>query len=74
LRNAVISPDTAQQLVLDDHRSRGFDQRHQHIEGAVAETYRPAVGEQLAAMRGDAEVAKFDDRRRVGLAKHGRRS
>jgi hypothetical protein len=30
------------------------------------------VGEQLAAMRQDAEVAKFDDRRRVRQANHDR--
>ena len=43
----------------------GFDQRHQHISRAVAERYRLAVGEQLAAMRKDAVVAKLDDRRRA---------
>jgi hypothetical protein len=30
--------------------------------------YRPAVGEQLAAIRKDVEVAKLDARRRVRLA------
>jgi len=62
-----------QQLVLADHGPGGFDQRQQHVEGTATEGYRPAVGEKLAAMREDAEVAKFDARRRVGLAKHGRR-
>jgi hypothetical protein len=42
------------------------------IEGASAEPYRPAFGEQLAAMRQNAEVAKFDDRRWIRQAKHGR--
>ena len=65
-------PNLVQQLVLADHRSRGFDQRHQHIESPAAEGYRPAFGEQLAAMREDAEVAEFDARRRVGRANHGR--
>src|SRR5262245_58213362 len=49
----------------------GFDQRQQHIEGTATECDRPAVGEKLAAMRQDAEVAEFDDRRRFGQAKHG---
>jgi hypothetical protein len=66
-------PDAAQELVLADDRPRRLDQRHQHIESPSAKPYRPAVGEQLAAMRQDTEVAKFDDRRRVGKANHGRR-
>jgi hypothetical protein len=86
LRSATISPasrfsstirpgpDPAQQLVLADHSPRLVDQRHQQVEGAAAESYRPAFGEQLAAMRQDAEVAKSDDRRRVRQADHGRRS
>ena len=63
-------PDPAQQLVLADHSPRRLDQRQQQVEGASAEPYRPAFGEQLAAMRQDAEVAKFDDRRRVRRASH----
>jgi hypothetical protein len=46
--------------------------RQQQVEGAAAERYRPAFGEQFAAMRQDAEVAKFDNRRRVRQADHGR--
>ena len=64
-------PDPAQQLVLADHSPWRLDQRQQQVEGASAEPYRPAFGEQLAAMRQDAEVAKFDDRRRVRQANHG---
>src|SRR5271163_723836 len=69
--NAAL-PGDLQELVLADNRPRGFDQRHQHIKGAAAERYRPAVGYQLAAMREDAEVAKFDDRQRIRLANHER--
>jgi hypothetical protein len=58
-------PDAAQERVLPDHCSRRLNQRQQYIERAAAERYRPAVGEQLAAMRKDAEVAEFDARRRV---------
>src|SRR6516164_10604559 len=65
-------PDPAQQLVLAKYSPRRLKQRHQQVEGASAEPYRPAFGEQLAAMRQDAEAAKFDDRRRVGQANHDR--
>jgi hypothetical protein len=67
-------PNPAQQLVLTEHSPRRLDQRQQQVEGSPAELYRPAFGEQLAAKRQDAEVAKFDDRRRVRQANHDRRS
>ena len=63
-------PDPPQQLVLADYSPWHLEQRQQQVEGASAEPYRPAFGEQLAAMRQDAEVAKFDDRQRVGQANH----
>ena len=66
----VFRPDPAQQLVLADHSPRRLEQRQQQVEGASAEPYRLAFGEELAAMRQDAEVAELDDRRRVGRAKH----
>jgi hypothetical protein len=65
-------PDEPPEFVFADDRPRRFDPRHQHIERPVAEPYRPAFGEQLAAMRQYAEVAKFDDRRLVRQANHGR--
>jgi hypothetical protein len=37
-------PDAAHQLVLAYNRAIGLDQRHEHIEGAPTEHYRPAVG------------------------------
>jgi len=37
-----------------------LDQRHQHIKGAPAEVDPPTVGEQLAAMRHNPEVAELD--------------
>jgi hypothetical protein len=44
--------------------SARLDQRHQHIEGASTQLDRQAVGEQLAAVRHDPEMAELDDRRR----------
>jgi hypothetical protein len=64
-------PDAADQLVLADDRPVGLDQRHEHIEGAPAELYRPAVGENFAAMRQDPETAELDARRRFGHGIHG---
>jgi len=43
-------PDAARERVLADHHPQRLDQRHQHVEGAAAEPYRPAVG-------GDPETA-----------------
>ena len=63
-------PGSAQQLVLADHRPWRLNQRQQQVEGAAAEPCRLAVGEQLPAMRQDAEAAEFDDRRRVKRANH----
>jgi hypothetical protein len=63
-------PDAAQKPVLADHRPRRLNQRHQHVERARRAL--SAIGEQLAAMRQDAEAAKFDDRWRVRQANHGR--
>ena len=44
-------PDPAQQLILTEDSPRRLEQRHQQVEGASAEPYRPALREQLAAMR-----------------------
>jgi hypothetical protein len=44
-------PDPAQQLILTEDSPRRLEQRHQQVEGAAAEPYRPALREQLAAMR-----------------------
>jgi hypothetical protein len=63
-------PGSAQQLALADHRPWRLNQHQQQVEGASAEPYRPAVGQQLPAMRQDAEVAEFDNRRRVRQANH----
>ena len=38
-------PDAAQELVLADHRPRRLNQRRQPLEGAAAEPYRLAVGQ-----------------------------
>jgi hypothetical protein len=65
-------PDAADQLVLPDHHSVRLDQRHQQIKGAAAESYRPAVGENFAAMRQDPETAELDARRRFGQGIHSR--
>jgi hypothetical protein len=67
-----VRPDPAQQLVLADHSPWRLEQRQQQVECASAEPYRPAFGEQLTAIRQDAEAAKFDDRRRVRQANHDR--
>jgi hypothetical protein len=67
-------PDPAQQLVLADYSPRRLKQRQQQVERASAEPYRLAFSEQLAAMRQDAEVAKFDDRRRIRQANHDQQS
>src|SRR6516165_6963041 len=64
-------PDTADQLVLADNGTAGLDQRQEHIKGASAEFYRPAVGEDFAAMRQDPETAELDARRRFGHGIHG---
>jgi hypothetical protein len=42
-----------------------LERRQQQVKGASAELYRAAFGEQLAAMRQDTEVPKFDDRPRI---------
>src|SRR6516164_2675872 len=63
-----VRPDPAQQLVLTNHSPWGLNQRQQQVEGTAAESHRPALDEQLAATRRDAEAAKFDDRRRVRRA------
>jgi len=47
-----------------------LDQHHQHVEGATAEPDRPAVGEQLAAMRQQEETPEGDVRRGFGSGIH----
>ena len=56
-------PSAADQLVLADDCPVCLDQRHQHVEGAPAELYRPAFGKNFAAMRQDPETAELDARR-----------
>jgi hypothetical protein len=63
-------PDPADQFVLANDRAVGCDQRHKDIIGAPAEFYRPAVGENLAAMRQDPETAELDARRPFGHGIH----
>ena len=46
------------------------DQRQECVEGAPAEFYRPAVDENLAAMRQHPETAELDARRRFGYGAH----
>jgi hypothetical protein len=65
-------PNAADQHVLVDERSVRLDQHHQHVEGAPAEFYRPAISEHFAAMRQDPETAELDARRRFGHRIHGR--
>src|SRR5207248_9456445 len=47
------SPAAAHQLVFADDSPWRLDQRHQHVEIASAEFDRPAVSQQVAAMRPD---------------------
>jgi len=63
-------PSAADQLVLADDCSVRLDQCHQHVEGAPAELYRPAVGKNFAAMRQDPEAADLDARRCFGHGIH----
>jgi hypothetical protein len=57
-------PDAFHERILADHRSACLDQHHQHVERAPAELQRPAIGEELAAVRQDPETAEFDRCRR----------
>jgi hypothetical protein len=43
---------------------------YQHVESAPAEPDRPAVGEELAAMRQHLETTERDGRRRFGETFH----
>jgi hypothetical protein len=65
-----VGPHARHQRVLGDDGSARLDQRHQHVEGAPAELDRPAVGEQLAAMRQHPETAERDARRWLGGGIH----
>ena len=56
-RPILDQPDAAQKLVLADHRPRRLNRRHQNVEGAAAEPYRPAVGQ-------DPETAALHHRER----------
>jgi hypothetical protein len=58
-----IGPHARHQRILRNHCATRLDQRHQHVEGATAELDRPAIGEQLAAMREKEETPERDARR-----------
>ena len=64
-------PNSAHQLVPADDRPVGLDQRDKQVVGAATEFYRPAIGENFAAMRQDPETAELDARRRFGHGIHG---
>jgi hypothetical protein len=66
-------PDAADQLVFADDGPVGLDQHHEHIESTPAELYRPAVGENFAALRQDPETTELEARRHFGHGIHGRR-
>ena len=57
-----VGPDARHQRILGNHCAPRFDQRHQHVKGATAELDRPAIGEQLAAMRQQQETSERDTR------------
>jgi hypothetical protein len=67
-------PHARHQRVLADDGSAALDQRHQHVERAPAELDRPAVGEQLAAVRQQLEATERDTRRWLGGGIHSRGS
>jgi hypothetical protein len=56
--------------VLGNHCSARLDQRHQHVKSATAELDRPALGEQLAAMRQQEETPERDARKCFGSGMH----
>ena len=63
-------PNAAHQLIFADDRPVGLDQCYEHVVGAPAELYRPAVGKNFAAMRQDPETAELDARRSFGHGIH----
>src|SRR5580692_7215636 len=65
-----IGPRAAYQLFPADDASALFEQGYQHVEGAPAELDRPAVGEELAAMRLHPETTERNARRRFGETFH----
>jgi hypothetical protein len=66
LLDGPVRPHACHQRVLADDRSTRLDYRHQHVKGAPAELDRPAVGEQLAAMRQYPETPERDARLWLG--------
>jgi len=58
-----------QRAFADDGSAR-LNERHQHVEGTAAKLDRPAVDEELAAMRQHPEAIKRDARRRFGRRFH----
>jgi len=65
-----IGPHARHQRILGNDRSVCLDQCHQYLECAPAELDRPAVGEQLAAMRQQQETPERDLRRCFGSGIH----
>jgi hypothetical protein len=61
-----VVPEAPQKLVVAEHRPRPFYQRHQHVEGATAEPYRPPSGK--SPKRPNSTIAGG-----VGEANYGRR-
>jgi len=66
-------PDPAHQLVFADDRPAGLDQHYENVESTPAESYRPTIGENFAALRQDPETTEFEARRRFGYGIHGQR-
>jgi hypothetical protein len=66
----AVWPHPRHQRVLGDNPAARLDQRHQDVEGAPAELDRPAVGEQLAAVRRYPETSEREARRCFGSAFH----
>ena len=62
LLSDAVGPHALHQRVFAYDRAARLDQRYQYIEGACAELERPAVGEQLAALRQHPEAPELHAR------------
>jgi hypothetical protein len=65
-----IRPHARHQRILGNHRSVRLEQHHQHVKSATAELDRPAIGDQLAAMRQHEETPERDPHRCFGTGMH----
>ena len=65
-----VGPHARHQRVFGNDRPARLDERQQHVKGATAELDRPAVGEQLAAIRRQQETPERDPRRCFGNRLH----